>query len=215
MELFITESTCACPVNGTLFLLSLKKNRYYSIQKSQAFYWQRDGAFLKIHTTNKLGEQLILQGLCTFSRCAQELWRDYSLKEELFLPEEISYNISLTHYWNCFNSLRKSAKMLSKVFLRELKICFGLKQNKQNHTVSIEKLVYVYRQLRPYYPRAFNCLFDSVALRCFLETYGIFTHCIIAVKDEPFEAHAWLQKDNVVLNDTLEKTSLFSPILRF
>lgn len=78
---------------------------------------------------------------------------------------------------------------------------------------SIADLVAVFRALRPYYPREYLCLFDSLALVKFLGQYGIFPNWIFGVQLEPFNAHCWVQTGNLVLNDTVENVQQFTPIM--
>ena len=74
-------------------------------------------------------------------------------------------------------------------------------------------LVSVFDRLRWYYPRSYLCLFDSLALIHFLARFGMFPDWVFGVTADPFEAHCWVQAGNVVLNDTVERVSAFTPIM--
>jgi hypothetical protein len=74
-------------------------------------------------------------------------------------------------------------------------------------------LVSVFDRLRLYYPRSYLCLFDSLALIHFLARFGVFPDWVFGVSADPFEAHCWVQAGNVVLNDTVERVSAFTPIM--
>jgi hypothetical protein len=74
-------------------------------------------------------------------------------------------------------------------------------------------LTNAFRALRPIFQRDHLCLFDSLALLEFLALYDIFPTWVFGVRPEPFAAHCWVQSDNVVLNDTVERTSGFIPIM--
>lgn len=77
----------------------------------------------------------------------------------------------------------------------------------------IDNLVAVFFALRPYYPREYLCLFDSLALVLFLANYGNLTQLIFGVKMEPFGAHCWVQRDRRILNDTVENVRQYTPIM--
>lgn len=62
-------------------------------------------------------------------------------------------------------------------------------------------------------PIAPNCLYDSLALRCFLERRKITADLVIGTKLHPFAAHCWLQDGTMVLNDSLAAARGFAPIL--
>jgi hypothetical protein len=75
-------------------------------------------------------------------------------------------------------------------------------------------LIATFQLLRPLFPRPYLCLFDSLALFEFLAGHDCFPHLIFGVVADPFEAHCWLQAGTVVLNDNLERTGRYKPILR-
>lgn len=74
-------------------------------------------------------------------------------------------------------------------------------------------LVSVFDRLRLYYPRSYLCLFDSLALIHFLARFGVFPDWVFGVTADPFEAHCWVQSGPLVLNDTVERVSAFTPIM--
>ena len=74
-------------------------------------------------------------------------------------------------------------------------------------------LVGAFQTLRPLYPRPYLCLFDSLALIEFLRHYSLFPKWTFGVMTDPFEAHCWVQNGHVVLNDSLERASRYTPIM--
>jgi hypothetical protein len=75
-------------------------------------------------------------------------------------------------------------------------------------------LIAAFDALRLFYPRPYLCMFDSLALVDFLARYGLFPEWVFGVTAEPFEAHCWVQEGGTVLNDTLQRVSAFTPIMR-
>lgn len=75
-------------------------------------------------------------------------------------------------------------------------------------------LASVFKQCRPLYNRPLVCLFDSVCLLNFLALYGFYPSIVFAVIPEPFQAHCWLQEDELILNDSLERVDAYTPIMR-
>jgi len=74
-------------------------------------------------------------------------------------------------------------------------------------------LVGAFQILRPLYPRPYLCMFDSLALIDFLRRYALFPKWTFGVMTDPFEAHCWVQNGHVVLNDSLERASKYTPIM--
>ena len=70
-----------------------------------------------------------------------------------------------------------------------------------------------FRQFRPWYPRNYLCLFDSLALMLFLVGSGIRVQWVFGVREDPFGAHCWIQCGPVVLNEYLDRTYLYTPIM--
>lgn len=58
-----------------------------------------------------------------------------------------------------------------------------------------------------------RCLLDSLVLMEFLLRNGMRPTMIIGVATRPFNAHCWLQHDEWILNDTVERTAKYAPLL--
>jgi hypothetical protein len=66
------------------------------------------------------------------------------------------------------------------------------------------------RRLAPAAPR---CLPDSLALLDHLARRGLGGELVFGVKLNPFSAHCWVQRGDLVLNDALDHVTLHTPIL--
>lgn len=71
----------------------------------------------------------------------------------------------------------------------------------------------VFCKLRPLYGRNRLCLFDSLALLEFLSCKGLYPTWVFGVTIEPFQAHCWVQTRGLLLNDTVEAISHYTPIM--
>lgn len=69
-----------------------------------------------------------------------------------------------------------------------------------------------FRQARMYVPIDTCCLPDSLAMASFLARRGLHAHIVIAVAADPFAAHAWVQVDDVVLNESVGTACAYAPI---
>ena len=58
--------------------------------------------------------------------------------------------------------------------------------------------------MRPFYPRPYLCLFDSLALINFLSHYRLRARLVFGVHLAPFDAHCWVQVEDIVLDDALD-----------
>jgi hypothetical protein len=120
------------------------------------------------------------------------------------------------HFWraaSCANSRLKHESMESIVDAVQ----------RRKHAASVRSspfdfhrarvLVAQFDTLRPFFPRQYVCLFDSLALLEFLSRFALYPTWVFAVIPEPFEAHCWLQHGDVVLNDSVEEVTKFTPIM--
>jgi hypothetical protein len=76
------------------------------------------------------------------------------------------------------------------------------------------QLVARFAALRPFFFTAKDaCLFEALALSEFLAGHGLFPRWVFGVQARPFAAHCWLQQNGIVLNDTVEHVSRYTPIM--
>ena len=128
---------------------------------------------------------------------------------------------------------KHSASRMARFFLACGKIDWHLRKRKLSRTLArieqrrilarssapvrdgphISRLMAAFKDLRPFYPRPYLCLFDSLALLEFLAGYRSFPRIVFGVVADPFHAHCWLQEGNMVLNDDLERIGHYKPIL--
>lgn len=78
----------------------------------------------------------------------------------------------------------------------------------------LSQLVGAARAARAWIPFEGECLQRSFLLRAFLAAQGVATDWVFGVRTWPFAAHCWLQIDDMVVGDRLERAGRFTPILR-
>jgi hypothetical protein len=105
---------------------------------------------------------------------------------------------------------RKLALELAKIERRKLRAgsCTDVLEDP-----GAKKLIAAFKHLRPFYPRPYLCLFDSLALLEFLAGYHSYPRIVFGVVADPFQAHCWLQEGDVLLNDDLERVGKYKPIM--
>ncbi|HEY3784280.1 MAG TPA: lasso peptide biosynthesis B2 protein [Steroidobacteraceae bacterium] len=113
---------------------------------------------------------------------------------------------------------RRASRALAECTLLE-NFC-RLRARKWAHTglpafdlAKAQRLALRFIKLRPLYPRDYLCLFDSLALLEFLALHGLCPDFVFGVTDDPFQAHCWVQHADCALNESVEVTSLYTPIM--
>lgn len=71
----------------------------------------------------------------------------------------------------------------------------------------------VWRRLTPWVPMDGVCLFRSGMLAAFLRALGHRPTWVFGVRTWPFQAHCWLQVDDIALDDEAERLCAFAPIM--
>lgn len=78
----------------------------------------------------------------------------------------------------------------------------------------VQKLIAIFSWLRPFaFTSKDACLFEALALGRFLASHRIYPQWVFGVQARPFSAHCWLQHDGIVLNDSVEHVSQYTPIM--
>ena len=79
--------------------------------------------------------------------------------------------------------------------------------------VGYAPLVQRFASYRSRFGKADACLFNSLALLDFLALHGLYPKLVFGVSMRPFHAHCWVQHEETVVGDTLERVSEFTPIM--
>lgn len=69
-----------------------------------------------------------------------------------------------------------------------------------------------FNRVRPYVPIEMCCLIDSLSMTWFLAKRGLHSRLVMGVACDPFSAHAWVQHDSLVLNETMGTAHAYVPI---
>jgi len=70
-----------------------------------------------------------------------------------------------------------------------------------------------YQRIRPILLSSHNeCVLESFTVASLLASHGIPATCVIGVRTDPWGAHCWIQHESIVLNDTVDHVSRYTPI---
>lgn len=77
-----------------------------------------------------------------------------------------------------------------------------------------QRLLFHYGSLRTFFISTHNaCILECIVLLELFAHYGIYPEWLFGVKTRPFIAHCWLQHEQLVLNDTMDRVSGYRPIM--
>lgn len=135
------------------------------------------------------------------------------LKDNL---DESRPQIRLTHIWHFLAAAITASMNLRWQSIESVVRMVGTRKSPHDTVVDVDEvaeLFKIFRVLRPYYPRSYLCLFDSLALLHFLARYGSFPQWVYGVKLLPFAAHCWVQVGDRVVNDIIDNVRDYTPIM--
>lgn len=145
----------------------------------------------------------------TISVASQQLLDDDAL---------LSARASLAHLLNFLTACTYAAARLRWGHLHRTIARVQLRKTHRPPSASFDidrcrELVAIFARLRPFFPRRFLCLYDSLALIEFLARYRIFPDWIFAVRLEPWSAHCWVQQAGYIFNEEPEQAAAYTPVM--
>ena len=237
MQYFMPKHVFLCRAGTQIVFLDLRKNKYSAIDcalesalSEVVAGWStwsespKRPSYTQGNNGSQVVKALISKGLLTDSPTNGKAATPVSVAEP---AEDLICEYALEK--PAINSVHISrfllASMTASMMLRFLplhRVVGRVRQSKHRGAQSSEsfdisearELVRVYEALRPFLFVGHDmCLFDSLAIFDFLRRYGLYPTWVIGVQTTPFAAHSWLQKEDVVLNDSLPHVNIYTPIM--
>ncbi|MEU7145345.1 lasso peptide biosynthesis B2 protein [Nocardia sp. NPDC046473] len=97
----------------------------------------------------------------------------------------------------------------------QVRVLQSRSQPRPTTTLDVAETAAAYQYLRTFRPDRVACLADSVAAYLFASAYLQDIEFVVAVRYPPFHAHAWVESQGYILNDTKKNAEGFSDMLRF
>jgi hypothetical protein len=232
--LYLQRHIFACSVPEVV-LLDLKKNRYLALPEHQSRVvasrvpgWPGAGASLADQTSPqavaKIIDNLITQGILTrtpsqgkeATPAAITTPRRTLLPEPQLIPQPaVSTSQRARRYlpamlWSAITATTVLRFKSIEQIAHNVSACRGGAQI----DTDLQSVMEDFYWLRPFvFSGNQRCLFHSLTLLLFLRRFGIHPRWVFGVRKAPFGAHCWLQDGEVVLNDSVERVAMFTPIM--
>lgn len=211
-----------CELDGRLFFLDIRRDRYFQLSKTLerrflSYLAAPDDASINV-------SELIKHGLLLHTTTVPH-GRPAACID---LPNESATEMSRPAKPIPFDVVRDVflavAVMWWQLKVRCLKsILHALSEYRESRT---SPLVYnqaelrrrlsqaatTFNRVRPYIPIETCCLIDSLSMVRFLAKRGLHAHLVMGVTCDPFSAHAWVQHGPLVLNETVGTAQAHVPI---
>lgn len=222
MIYFIKPNIYSVSFYDTSIVLDLNTNRYLAFNDFSKKIWDliKKNADLKndIETSVQIGyfkEEKLISDKKTKNILKDNPVSSIVSKTEIEIDSE-KFSIS------CFFYL-VYAKFIYKIILRRksiLKILLYIQKTRERKIIindnRLKTMVFNYRLLRKILKIGEqDCLPRTAILSLALAYRGIDSKIVIGVDNFPFKAHAWLEKENILLNDRKENLSQMKIIASF
>ena len=222
----------ACRRGSNVILLDLRRDRYVGVNDAQYASCAERVAGWPSHEATDIcapeneceqflqklqSEGMLVRGVAVGSNRAPAQTR----LPEHALIEGYDQARSTVRWTHVVHTLR--AALIAKALLRwrsleQLAIRFRKRRALTQHVPFDLDLargqVAAFNRLQPIiFTAADACLYHSLATAEFLAAQNLFPDWVFGVRTDPFGAHCWLQRDDVVVNDTPENVGVYTPIL--
>lgn len=206
----LTPNVRACVDQSVVVFLDLRNDRYLSVdlQRAPQIVGVCEGV------SPNAGTSLVARGLI---EATPTLSRDGRGGAGLTASADPNYfrscRVSLSDVVTMLDAcLRASIKVRARRLDRAFRAYARRKRVDKPAKIELAELVGRFERLRPWYPRARVCLFDSLALMNFLIAFGHKPEIVMGVRATPFAAHCWVEDNGVCLNDAAETCQSYTPI---
>ncbi|PKP92523.1 MAG: hypothetical protein CVT77_08680 [Alphaproteobacteria bacterium HGW-Alphaproteobacteria-16] len=208
----LREGLTFCRVDGRFVFLDLPRDRYFCLSP------KADEAFLDITAGRSPRSMMpaLRDGLlCEAANGARPI--ACAAPAPRVSMQERSDTVAWTSVLGALS--RRSA---CRIWLRSRSLQLvldGLKARKSSRAAvvlpaeKVSRVAAAYRRAGMFVSAQDQCLATSLAVAWELAGYGAAPHLVLGVKLRPFQAHCWVQIDDVVVNDQLDTVRLFTPIL--
>lgn len=234
-QLYLQPHIFVCSVPDVV-LLDLKRNRYLALPGLQSRLlagrvpgWPAASKppadhTLSPQTADRIIDDLIAQGILTRTPSEGKVATPASVPtpRRALLPEPQLVPQSSVSTW------QRARRYLPAMIWSAVKATTALRFESIEHIthtiskrrgglsadVDLASLLENFYWLRPFvFSGNQRCLFHSLTLLYFLSRFGWQPRWVFGVRQAPFGAHCWLQDGDAVLNDTVDRVALFTPIM--
>ena len=215
MEVPLAQHVHAVMIDDDLVFLDIDADAYFCLPLQPGLA-SLDGRRLRTGDT-RLAEELVLAGLARNSDAETLAVREQpqrpvrTARRLLELLPHIRPQVRARHLAALGAAIRAGLASKRQTF-RQLVEPAARPDTAPPELASLLADLAVWRRLVPWLPMDGVCLFRSGMLAAFLRALGHQPTWVFGVRTWPFQAHCWLQADDVALDDEAERLSAFAPI---
>lgn len=202
-----------CEVGDHIILMDLKRDRYFGVSARQAAAMRSLSSQASPASEPEVLKGLVRQGIlvettggdllrpCRHQTARSSLLEDHHGRAAANLIDLIEVGFLVTAVW------------LSLRLFHCSRVIAARRRKRRSTGGDARAATLRFLAMRRLIPIKPVCLLDAIALAAFVERRGGRADVVIGVGLHPFEAHAWAQSDDCLLNETLHRATMLTPIL--
>lgn len=232
--IYISPQVFFCLTQGQGIFLDLKRDAYSALPDTQGLSNKDDAPLDRSTAAYRLIDahrvMLLEDGLATLNphigTCVDAFLAIDRVAAPAFADDQRAFGashastddtpITIIDLGRFLFACRRASSALRRRRLHEVVEAVSRRKNHGSPLEDIAALrreVSIFRRLRPWYPRSFLCIFDSLAMVEFLASRKMYADWVFAVQAKPFGAHSWVQSHALILNEATEYANEFTPIM--
>jgi hypothetical protein len=232
----LAHDVYVCKLDDAAVFLDLRSNQYFAVPPESIAtldemvegFCTLGAAAPQLHSSESSTEStiasLVSRGILTESRDAGVPVRRATIRaSQAIAPGQRSNAVRAIHGSHLANFICALCDALFHVHLNRLKPLLDRIRVLQAQSGeacgrprldTVLELLEVFRRLRTFFYTAKDfCLIDALTLALFLHKYEQAPTFVIGIRTKPFVAHAWVQVGDCIVDDRLEASQGFIPIL--
>ena len=213
-----------CLTGGGAVFLDTRRNRYFRLgSRSEATFRSLvESGEAQAHDVEPLIRLGVLQsipeaGARLYQAAAPSPSRSLVEERQASSPSDGRLTLEIAHAvaktWVSLKCSSLSSVVDRHRAIRKRRLAHPLAAQSHSAAHDVFGLSASFNQGRRIVPIDTVCLLDSFALLGFLARRDRFPQMVFGVRLNPFTAHCWVQQDEIVLNDAVERATTYTPIL--
>lgn len=216
MPLALRNTVHACISNNRIALLDLESATYFCAPEDLDLPLQKIMAGERLAVEERLAlDELIADGILVEDSDAA--------RPQTEIPKFPSHQLTENGASSWLDTLRACCAQINAMAVLKFRPLAETVERRRARRVNLHthladtqilaRTANAFAQSERLLPSNDRCLRRSLAMVDYLARFNIPAVVVIAVKMRPFGAHAWVQIDDVLLNDSLDNIRTFTPIL--
>lgn len=222
----LSDDVHFCEIAGTFVFLDARQDQYTRLSADQATWFAEvlrcDRKDCLSEEARTLALRLVTRGLLEHSHdsdltslkpYARSHATASALVDRFEAPASPSLRFLASYAW-CIAACAGLSRHRSFSDALSAARNWKLRADKTPQSYTLDELLSAFHSLSPYFITTNDaCLFRSMLLVRFLSRFGFASEWVFGVRISPFRAHCWVERDHIILNDYLDNTLNYHPLL--